>query len=120
MREFLWSEEMADASVHVLLNVNVGDTYDASQRNADGLAEIRNCHSNVGTGRDISIREVANLIAQTIGFEGQIQWDSTKPDGTMKKLTDVSKLHRLGWHHKVEIDEGIARLYAWYVDDQQP
>ncbi|MCF0236628.1 MAG: GDP-L-fucose synthase [Bacteroidaceae bacterium] len=120
MREFLWSEEMADASVHVLLNVNFGDTYDASQRNADGLAEIRNCHINVGTGRDISIREVANLIAQTIGFEGQIQWDSTKPDGTMKKLTDVSKLHRLGWHHKVEIDEGIARLYAWYVDDQQP
>ncbi len=114
MREFLWSEEMADASVHVLLNVDFKDTYDTSVKNADGITEIRNCHINVGTGKEISIREVAELIQKEIGFRGEIRWDASKPDGTMKKLTDVKKLHSLGWHHKIEIDEGIHRLYNWY------
>ena len=114
MREFLWSEEMADASVHVLLNVDFKDTYDTSVKNADGITEIRNCHINVGTGKEISIREVAELIQKEIGFQGEIRWDASKPDGTLKKLTDVNKLHNLGWHHKIEIDEGIHRLYNWY------
>lgn len=114
MREFLWSEEMADASVHVLLNVDFKDTYDPSIKNADGITEIRNCHINVGTGKEISIREVAELIQKEIGFCGEIRWDASKPDGTLKKLTDVKKLHNLGWHHKIEIDEGIHRLYNWY------
>ena len=114
MREFLWSEEMADASVHVLLNVDFKDTYDPNVKNADGITEIRNCHINVGTGKEISIREVAELIQKKIGFRGEIRWDSSKPDGTLKKLTDVKKLHSLGWHHKIEIDEGIHRLYEWY------
>ena len=114
MREFLWSEEMADASVHVLLNVDFKDTYDTSVKNADGITEIRNCHINVGTGKEISIREVAELIQKEIGFRGEIRWDASKPDGTLKKLTDVKKLHSLGWHHKIEIDEGIHRLYNWY------
>ena len=114
MREFLWSEEMADASVHVLLNVDFKDTYDTSVKNADGITEIRNCHINVGTGKEISIREVAELIQKEIGFQGEIRWDASKPDGTLKKLTDVKKLHNLGWHHKIEIDEGIHRLYNWY------
>ena len=114
MREFLWSEEIADASVHVLLNVDFKDTYDASVKNADGITEIRNCHINVGTGKEISIREVAELIQKEIGFRGEIRWDASKPDGTLKKLTDVKKLHSLGWHHKIEIDEGIHRLYEWY------
>ena len=114
MREFLWSEEMADASVHVLLNVDFKDTYDTSVKNADGITEIRNCHINVGTGKEISIREVAELIQKEIGFRGEIRWDASKPDGTLKKLTDVKKLHNLGWHHKIEIDEGIHRLYEWY------
>ena len=114
MREFLWSEEMADASVHVLLNVDFKDTYDTSVKNADGITEIRNCHINVGTGKEISIREVAELIQKEIGFLGEIRWDASKPDGTLKKLTDVKKLHNLGWHHKIEIDEGIHRLYNWY------
>ena len=114
MREFLWSEEMADASVHVLLNVDFKDTYDTNVKNADGITEIRNCHINVGTGKEISIREVAELIQKEIGFEGEIRWDATKPDGTLKKLTDVNKLHSLGWHHKIEIDEGVHRLYEWY------
>ena len=114
MREFLWSEEMADASVHVLLNVDFKDTYDTSVKNADGITEIRNCHINVGTGKEISIREVAELIQKEIGFLGEIRWDASKPDGTLKKLTDVKKLHSLGWYHKIEIDEGIHRLYNWY------
>ena len=109
MREFLWSEEMADASVHVLLNVDFKDTYDPSQK------EIRNCHINVGTGKEVSIRQAAEMIVKEIGFKGDLRWDSTKPDGTMRKLTDVTKLHNLGWHHKIEIDEGIHRMYEWYL-----
>ena len=109
MREFLWSEEMADASVHVLLNVDFKDTY------PEGSKEIRNCHINVGTGKEISIREVAEKIMEEISFKGELRWDSSKPDGTLRKLTDVSKLQGLGWHHQVEIDEGVHRLYEWYL-----
>lgn len=107
-REFLWSEDMADASVHVLLNVDFKDTYSPNE------TEIRNCHINVGTGKELSIREVAEKVIAEIGFRGELKWDSSKPDGTPRKLTDVTKLHRLGWYHKVEIDEGIAKLYDWY------
>ena len=110
MREFLWSEEMADASVHILLNVDFRDTYDTQER------DIRNCHVNIGTGKEISIREVAALIQREVGFRGEIRWDASKPDGTMRKLTDVTKLHGLGWHHKVEIEEGVSRLYKWYLN----
>ncbi len=109
MREFLWSEEMADASVHVLLHVDFKDTY------REGDREVRNCHINVGTGKEISIKELAELVVRTVGFKGRLEWDADKPDGTLRKLTDVSKLHRLGWHHKVEIDEGVGRLYEWYL-----
>lgn len=109
MREFLWSEEMADASVHVLLNVDFKDTYKAGDK------DIRNCHINVGTGKELSIFDVAMLIKKEIGFRGEIRWDASKPDGTMRKLTDVTKLHNLGWHHKVEIDEGVHRMYKWYT-----
>ena len=108
LREFLWSEEMADASVHVLLNVDFKDTYDPSN------PEIRNCHINVGTGKELTIRALAEKVVAEIGFRGELRWDATKPDGTPRKLIDVSKLHRLGWHHKIEIDEGIHRLYEWY------
>jgi len=108
MREFLWSEEMADASVHVLLNVNFKDTYNPESN------EIRNCHINVGTGKEVSIKEVAEKVVSTVGFKGELRWDLSKPDGTPRKLTDVTKLHNLGWHHKIEIDEGIKKLYDWY------
>lgn len=113
LREFLWSEDMADASVHVLLNVDFKDTYSE----VDGI-EIRNCHINVGTGKELTIREVAEKVVNEIGFRGDLLWDSSKPDGTPRKLTDVSKLHALGWKHKVEIDEGIHRLYQWYISSQ--
>lgn len=112
LREFLWSEEMADASVYVLLNIDFKDTYNSEDR------EIRNCHINVGTGKEISIRNVAELIVRTVGFKGILSWDATKPDGTIRKLTDVSKLNKLGWHHKIEIDEGVQKLYDWYLNQQ--
>lgn len=108
LREFLWSEDMADASVHVLLNVDFKDTY------APGQQEIRNCHLNVGTGIEHTIRRVSEMVAAAVGYEGEILWDESKPDGTPRKLIDVSKLHALGWRHKVELDEGIRRLYEWY------
>ncbi|MDE6152372.1 MAG: GDP-L-fucose synthase, partial [Prevotella sp.] len=80
------------------------------------LGEIRNCHINVGTGKELTIRELSSLVAKAVGFEGEIHFDSTKPDGTMRKLIDVSKLHSLGWTHKVEIEEGVQRLFEWYRD----
>lgn len=107
LREFLWSEDMADASVHILENVSFKDLKGDS-------AEVRNCHINIGTGKELSISQLANIIKQEVGFEGSIMWDSTKPDGTMRKLCDVSKLHSLGWKHSVEIEDGIHRLYKWY------
>ena len=109
LREFLWSEEMADASVFVMEHVDFKDTY------KQGDKDIRNCHINIGTGKEISIRELAELIVSTVGYQGQLTFDSTKPDGTMRKLTDPSKLHALGWKHKVEIEEGVQRMYNWYL-----
>lgn len=111
MREFLWSEEMADASVFVMEHVDYTNTYQPGEK------EIRNCHINIGTGKEISIRQLAELIVNTVGYEGKLTFDSTKPDGTMRKLTDPSKLHALGWHHKIEIEEGIRRIYSWYKDE---
>ena len=117
MREFLWSEEMADASVHCLLTVNFSDILEKSDFvvNRDGIKEVRNCHINVGTGKQLSIKECAEKIMAEIGFKGELRWDKTKPDGTMLKLCNVDKLHSLGWHHTIEIDEGIHRLYEWYL-----
>lgn len=110
-REFLWSEDMADASVHILLNVDFKDTYSSSEK------EIRNCHINIGTGKEITIRELAEKIKKEIDYKGTILWNSDKPDGTPRKLTDVSKLHSLGWQHRIEIDEGIHRLTQWYKNN---
>lgn len=117
MREFLWSEDMADASVYCLLNVDFKDILDKSDFviNSDGIEEIRNCHINVGTGNQLSIKECAEKIISEIGFKGELFWDRSKPDGTLLKLCNVDKLHNLGWKHTVDIDEGIHRLYQWYL-----
>ena len=137
LREFLWSEDMADASVHVLLNVDFKDIIgiekyssvfygvksdgEVNRNNSEGrggaipsLGEIRNCHINVGTGKELTIKSLAEMVVKTVGFEGEVCWDSTKPNGTPRKLIDVSKLHSLGWQHKVEIEDGVERLYEWY------
>lgn len=111
MREFLWSEEMADACVYIMQHINFNDLKGSS-------TEIRNCHINIGTGKDISIRNLAEIIIQTIGYKGTLAFDASKPDGTMKKLTDVSKLHALGWKHQIEIDEGVRKIYQWYNNEK--
>ncbi len=109
MREFLWSEDMAEACVFLMEQINFDDL-----RPAEG--EVRNCHINIGTGTDVSIAELASRIKEVVGYHGEIRFDRSKPDGTMKKLTDPSKLHRLGWHHKVELDEGLQRMFRWYQE----
>lgn len=137
LREFLWSEDMADVSVHVLLNVDFSDIigiekyssvhYGASVDGAvdrnhsagrggaiPSLGEIRNCHINVGTGKELTIRELSELVVKSVGFQGEVFFDASKPDGTMRKLIDVSKLHSLGWTHKVEIEDGVQKLFEWY------
>lgn len=111
LREFLWSEDMADACVHILLNVNF------SQLKAIAGEPVRNTHINIGTGKELTIGELAASVADAVGFRGVIEWDATKPDGTPRKLCDVSRLHALGWKHRVELPEGIARLYRWYLDN---
>ena len=139
LREFLWSEDMADASVHVLLNIDFKDIIGIEKYSsvhygvaADGvvdrnhstgrggyipsLGEIRNCHINVGTGKELTIRELSELVVKAVGFEGEVAFDASKPDGTMRKLIDVSKLHSLGWTHKVEIEDGVQRLFMWYKE----
>ena len=111
LREFLWSEDMADACVYLLENVDFCDIGKSCG------SEVRNCHINIGTGKEYDLKTIATKIAQTINYKGNILWDTSKPDGTMRKLTDVSKLHHLGWTHNVEIEEGIARLFDWYRND---
>ena len=111
MREFLWSEELADACVYVMENVNFADLTDLSKK------EIRNTHINIGTGKEISIKNLALLIKEKIGFKGDLFFNESKPDGTMRKLTDVSKLHSLGWHHTIEIQAGVERIYNWYISN---
>ena len=139
LREFLWSEEMADACVHILINVDFKDVIGIEKYSsvhygnaADGvvdrdhtagrggaipsLGEIRNCHINVGTGKELTIRQLSELVVKAVGFEGEVEFDATKPDGTMRKMIDVSKLHSLGWHHKIEIEEGVQKLFDWYKE----
>lgn len=110
LREFLWSEEMADASVYVMEHVDFKDTYQP------GSTDVRNCHINIGTGKEISIAGLADLIVRETGYKGTVVFNPEKPDGTMRKLTDVSKLHALGWHHQIEIEEGVHRIYQWYLE----
>ena len=110
-REFLYSEDMADACVFLLENRDFKDTYNQNDK------EIINTHINIGTGIDISIKELALLIKEIIGFKGELVFNTDKPDGTMVKLTDPSKLHSLGWKHKVELEDGIRTIYTWYLEN---
>jgi len=98
-REFLYSDDLANALVYLMNNYSEAG------------------HVNIGTGKDQSILELAELVKNIVGFEGDIVHDFSKPDGTPKKQLDVSKLHSLGWNHKVELDEGIKKVYDWFVDN---
>lgn len=110
-REFLYSEDMADACVFLLESRDFEDTFSPNQK------EIKNTHINIGVGEDISIKELAELIKKIVGFEGKLVYDRTKPDGAMRKLTDVSKLHSLGWKHKVNLEDGIRKVYQIYLQN---
>lgn len=101
LREFLYVDDMADACVFLLEN------YSGEQ------------HVNIGTGKEITIKDLAGIVKQAVGYTGQIVWDQTMPDGTPRKLTDVSKLHGLGWTHKVELTEGVQRAYDWFKENVQ-
>ncbi len=107
-REFLHSEDMASACVHIMEHVDFKEVKPKS-------SEIRNTHINIGTGEDLSIKELAHLIKEIVGFEGNIAWNTEKPDGTFQKLLDVSKLNSLGWKEEINLKEGIKEVYDIYI-----
>lgn len=116
-REFLYSEDMADACVFLLETRDFTDVIGTDVLTSAENYEVRNTHINIGTGVDISIKELAETIKKIVGFEGKLTFNDTKPDGTMLKLTDPSKLHSLGWKHKVELEDGIKSVYEWYLNE---
>ncbi|MDD2508938.1 MAG: GDP-L-fucose synthase [Aliarcobacter skirrowii] len=117
-REFLYSEDMADACVFLLKNIDFKDILNTECLTHTAKNEVRNTHINIGTGKDISIKELAELIKKIIGFKGELVFNTDKPDGTMVKLTDPSKLHSLGWKHNVELENGIESMYKWYLGNK--
>jgi GDP-L-fucose synthase len=135
MREFLWSEDMADACVHLMENVDFKDIVEKQKvddeqayaenckttenekqqiSNSKNKTEIKNTHINIGTGKEISIKELAETIKKVVGFKGELYFNTKKPDGTMRKLTDSYKLKNLGWKYTVELKDGIEKIYNWY------
>ncbi len=119
-REFLWSEDMADACVFIMQKIDFKDVikqqFGLEEINPKQFTpEIRNTHINIGTGKDISIKDLAFLIKDILGFKGDFYFNTKKPDGTLIKMTDPSKLHQLGWKHTVELKEGITSIYNWYL-----
>ena len=117
-REFLYSEDMADACVFLLENRDFKDVLNTEHLALNTTNEVRNTHINIGTGVDISIKELAELMKSIIGFGGELTFNTEKPDGTMVKLTDPSKLHSLGWKHKVKLEDGIKTMYEWYLNSK--
>lgn len=99
LREFLYVDDMADACVYLL------EHYDGEQ------------HVNIGTGKEVTIKELANIVKRTVGYQGKIVWNQDMPDGTPRKLTNVDKLHGLGWTHKVELEEGVGLAYKWFKEN---
>ncbi|MEW6552116.1 MAG: GDP-L-fucose synthase [Campylobacterota bacterium] len=121
-REFMYSEDMADACVYLMEKINFKDVVDSYISNSCNSEcepitniPITNTHINIGTGIDISIKELTELIKNIIGFRGEFYFNTSKPDGTMVKRTNPSKLHSLGWEHKVELENGIQIIYEWYL-----
>jgi GDP-L-fucose synthase len=109
MREFLWSEDMADACIFIMENRDFKDCYSSPET-------IKNTHINIGTGIDISIKDLAYLIKEIVGYDGDFVFNTDKPDGTLKKLTDCGKLNNLGWKHKIDLAEGVKKMYQWYLN----
>lgn len=118
-REFLHSDDMADACVYVMESIDfkdlVKDKYSDKITSRDSKIEIRNTHINIGTGSDLTIKELAMLVKDVIGFDGVIEWDTSKPDGTFQKLLSVKKLHELGWQEKISLENGVKMVYQEYL-----
>jgi GDP-L-fucose synthase len=110
-REFLYVDDLVDACIFLMNNVDINVMKEISNTTNN---EIRNTHINIGTGQDITIRELAELIKNIVGFKGQLNWDNSKPDGTYRKLLDVSKINRLGWKWKISLESGIQKIYNEY------
>ncbi|MCK5807942.1 GDP-L-fucose synthase [bacterium] len=107
-REFLFIDDAARASIHLMQKSNFTDLFKKGEK------EIKNTHINLGTGIDLTIKELAETVKKVVGFEGTIEWDTTKPDGTPRKLLDISKITQLGWHPEVSLTEGLQTVYHWY------
>ncbi|MGE5498081.1 MAG: GDP-L-fucose synthase family protein [Syntrophothermus sp.] len=105
-REFLYVEDLADAVFYTMNKINAPDLYE------NGISQI-----NIGTGEDLTIAELVNIIAEVTGFKGEIRYDASKPDGTPRKLMDISRLHSLGWHHSTGLKEGIEKSYKWFLEN---
>jgi GDP-L-fucose synthase len=108
MREFLYVEDLADAILFLTENVNANDLYEK------GISQI-----NIGSGKDITVDDLAKLIAEIVGYEGKIIHDKEKPDGTPRKLMDVSRINKLGWKYKTELREGLEKTYQWFKDNME-
>jgi len=107
-REFLFVDDLAEAVCYLMEKINAADLYEK------GISQI-----NIGTGEDLTINELALTIKDVVGYAGKIVYDSTKPDGTPRKLMDVSRLHSLGWKHKTVLPEGIKKTYSWYLNNKK-
>jgi GDP-L-fucose synthase len=108
LREFLHVTDMADACIYVMEHIDFKDLKPSDTN------EIRNTHINIGSGNELSIRQLAELIQKVTGFSGEIRFDASKPDGTMRKLLDVSKLNSLGWKSKIALEEGVRKVFEEY------
>ena len=117
-REFLHSDDMADACIYVMENVDFKDLVENRKKNNIPLSdkEIRNTHINIGTGRDLTIKDLAEMVQNIVGFKGNLIWDTEKPDGTPRKLLNVKKIHDLGWKEKIELSDGIKQIYDAYAE----
>ncbi|HDG9181508.1 GDP-L-fucose synthase [Citrobacter sp. Cf039] len=110
MREFLHVDDMAAASIHVM---------ELAQEVLQEYTQPMLSHINVGTGVDCTIRELAQTIAEVVGYKGRVVFDASKPDGTPRKLLDVTRLHQLGWYHEISLQAGLASTYQWFLENQQ-
>ena len=106
-REFLYVDDLADACVYLLEILNADKLYN----------EMKISHINIGYGEDLSIAELANIIADIVGFKGEIRYDSSKPDGMLEKLLDSSRLNNLGWQHSISLENGIENAYKWFIEN---
>ena len=110
-REFMHVDDMASACIHIMNGIDFKDL-------TTGMQEIKNTHINIGTGKDCTIKDLAHAVKKVVGFNGEIVFDATKPDGTPRKLLSVDRLHGLGWKHKIELPEGIKMATSWYIKQE--